>query len=202
MITLIRNIVLALVVCGLQLCPQKSVAAEKIRDWQTGQIVESGSNQKSDSRVHTIASKDKNYIVRGSIGDGDQALAVGASVRFAVEGKTMFVSLEGKEYRLYLLGERMASPPPAVSAAKPVVETGVVQASPVQASPVQSNDTLDNDAVVKMLVGGLKEDTVVRVIEARPGRYILTPDALTGLKAAGVPQIVIAAMAAKMSARK
>ena len=194
MITSMRNIGLALVVCGLQLCLPKSAAAEKSRDWQMGQIVESGANQKSDSRVHTIASKDKNYIVRGSVGDGEQALAVGASVRFAVEGKTMFVSLEGKEYRLYLLGERVASTPPTVPAAKPVVQN--------PPSAIQTNDTLDNDAVVKMIVGGLKEDTVVRVIEARLGKYTLTPDALAGLKAAGVPQTVIAAMASKMSARK
>jgi hypothetical protein len=60
---------------------------------------------------------------------------------------------------------------------------------------------LDNDAIVKMILGGLKEDTVVRVIETRPGRYILTKDALLGLRAAGVPQSVIAAMSAKMTGR-
>ena len=35
---------------------------------------------------------------------------MGATVRFAVEGKTMFISLAGKEYRLYVLGERVAVP--------------------------------------------------------------------------------------------
>jgi hypothetical protein len=194
MITSMRNIGLVLVMCGLQLCLQKSVAAEKSRDWQTGQIVEAGANQNTDPRVHTIASKEKNYIVRGSIGDGTQTLAAGANVRFAVEGKTMFVSMEGKEYRLYLLGERVAGPAPTVPDAKPVVQT--------PPSVAQASDALDNDAVVKMIVGGLKEETVIRVIEARPGRYTLTPDALTGVKAAGVPQTVIAAMSAKMSARK
>jgi hypothetical protein len=199
MITSMRNIGLAFVICGLQLCLQKSFAAEKSRDWQMGQIVESGANQNTDPRVHTIASKDKTYVVRGSIGDRDQALAAGASVRFAVEGKTMFVSMEGKEYRLYLLGERLASPPPTVPDAKPAVQN---PPRVVRTSSVQESETLDNDAVVKMVVGGLKDDTVVRVIEARPGKYTLTPDALTGLKAAGVSETVIAAMAAKMSARK
>jgi hypothetical protein len=67
---------------------------------------------------------------------------------------------------------------------------------PVNATSV----ALDNDAVVKMIVGGLKEDTVVSVIQARPGMYTLTPDALLALKAAGVPQSVITAMSAKMKA--
>jgi hypothetical protein len=49
-----------------------------------------------------------------------------------------------------------------------------------------------------MIVGGLKEDTVIRVIEARPGKYALGPDALVALKTAGVPQSVIAAMSSKM----
>jgi len=38
----------------------------------------------------------------------------------------------------------------------------------------------------------------VSVVQARPGKYTLTADALSGLKAAGVPQSVIAAMTAKM----
>ena len=52
-----------------------------------------------------------------------------------------------------------------------------------------------------MIVGGLKDDTVVSVIEARPGKYTLAPDALAALRAAGVPQRVITAMSAKMSAQ-
>jgi hypothetical protein len=40
------------------------------------------------------------------------------------------------------------------------------------------------------------------VIEARPGKYTLTPDALLALKAAGLPQSVIGAMSAKMSAQR
>jgi hypothetical protein len=63
-------------------------------------------------------------------------------------------------------------------------------------------DMLDNDAVVKMIVGGLKEATVIRVIEARPGDYVLIPDAVSALKAAGVPQSVIAAMSARMSTQR
>jgi hypothetical protein len=204
-----RNVWLVLVVCGF------SMAAEKNRDWKTGQVVEA--DQTSDA-LHTIASTDRNYLVRGTIGNGDQELAVGATLRFAVEGKTMFISLAGKEYRLYVLGERVAapkdaglpapkSPPPGVAAAKPApgaAKPASEAAKPVPEAPkpaAEAIDTLDNDAVVKMIVAGLKEDTIVRVIETRPGKYTLTKDALLGLRAAGVPQSVVAAMSAKMTAK-
>jgi hypothetical protein len=198
-----RNKLVSLIVCGFTL-----IAAEKNRDWQMGQVVDSA-DQTSDARIHTIASKTKNYVVRGSIGDTDDALAAGASIRFAVEGKTMFVSMPGREYKLYVLGERVATlkevepPPPNTPAAKPVVAPITpAPATPAPVVQVQAPDALDNDAVVKMIVGGLKEETVVSVIQARPGRYTLTTDALTGLRAAGVSQSVIAAMSAKMNTRK
>jgi hypothetical protein len=198
-----RNKLVSLIVCGFTL-----IAAEKNRDWQMGQVVDSA-DQASDARIHTIASKTKNYVVRGSIGDTDDALAAGASIRFAVEGKTMFVSMPGREYKLYVLGERVATlkdvpaPPPNPPAPKPVVAPITpAPAAPPPVVQVQAPDALDNDAVVKMIVGGLKEETVVSVIQARPGRYTLTADALTGLRAAGVPQSVIAAMSAKMNTRK
>ena len=195
-----RNVWLVLVTCGLQLCQSGLMAAEKNRDWKTGQIVES---DQTTAALHTIATADRNYYVRGTIGNGDEDLPVGAAVRFAVEGKTMFISLAGKEYKLSVLGERVAVPkdaalpppkPPAPSvAAKPAPE-------PAKLAP-EAGELLDNDAVVKMIVAGLKEDTIVRVIETRPGKYTLTKDALLGLRAAGVPQSVIAAMSAKMTAK-
>lgn len=208
-----RRVWLVLVIGGLQL-----VATEKNRDWKTGQVVES---DETTAALHTIATTDRNYLVRGAIGNGDQDLAVGATVRFAVEGKTMYVSLAGKEYRLYVLGERVAAPkdaalpptqspraqapkpppaPPSVAAVKPAPET-VKPASEPATPQAETSELLDNDAIVKMILGGLKEDTVVRVIETRPGKYLLTKDALLGLRAAGVPQSVIAAMSAKMTGR-
>ncbi len=195
-----RNVCLVLVTCGLQLFQSGLMAAEKNRDWKTGQIVES---DQTTAALHTIATADRNYYVRGTIGNGDQDVPVGATVRFAVEGKTMYISLAGKEYKLSVLGERVAVPkdaalpspkPPAPSvAAKPAPE-------PAKLAP-EAGELLDNDAVVKMIVAGLKEDTIVRVIETRPGKYTLTKDALLGLRAAGVPQSVIAAMSAKMTAK-
>jgi hypothetical protein len=224
-----RNKWLALIVCGLPL-----IAAEKNRDWQTGQVVES--KALADPRDHAIASADKTYLVRGSVGAGDEALAIGVTVRFAVEDKNMFVSIAGKEYKLYVLGVRAsvakaapAAPPagpapvaavaPPAPVSPPAPKAAVVPPAPVapvappaprasQSSrePSQSqtaqeptlDSLLDNDAIVKMIVGGLKEDTVIRVIEARPGKYALGPDALVALKTAGVPQSVIAAMSSKM----
>jgi hypothetical protein len=214
-----RNKWLALLFCGLTL-----IAAEKNRDWQTGQVVES--KALADPRDHAIAAADKTYLVRGSVGAGDEALAIGATLRFAVEDKNMFVSIAGKEYKLYVLGVRSSaakaapaatvapvtppSPPapPArkAAAAAPSPVTPPPPPAPVAAAapptPPAQEPLLDNDAVVKMIVGGLKEDTVIRVIEARPGKYALGPDALLALKTAGVPQSVIAAMSAKMQPQR
>jgi hypothetical protein len=212
-----RNKWLALLFCGMTL-----VAAEKNRDWQSGQVVES--KALADARDHAIASADKTYLVRGSAGVAEDALAVGATVRFAVEDKNMFLSIAGKEYKLYVLGVRSSAakaapaapvaavtppapipppPPPAPKAAvaPPAPVAAVAPPATSAPKPAQSSTLdgpLDNDAIVKMIVGGLKEDTVIRVIEARPGKYALGPDALVALKTAGVPQGVIAAMSAKM----
>jgi hypothetical protein len=188
-----RNASLILIVCVLQL-----VSAEKSRDWKTGQVVDS---DQTTASLHTIASSDRNYLVKGTIGSGEQAFAVGARVRFAVEAKTMFVSLEGKEYRLYVLGERVAAAnDPGLPAPKPLPSVAAPKPATEAAKPVPgSSESLDNDAVVKMILGGLKEDTVIRVIETRQGKFTLTKDALAGLKAAGVPQNVITAMSAKMA---
>jgi hypothetical protein len=183
-----RNKLLVLIACGFQL-----IAAEKSRDWQTGLVVES--KALTDPRDHAIAWMDKLYLVKGSAGATEDALEVGASVRFAVEDKTMFVSMAGKEYKLSILGVRASvakAPPPAPEAA--AIPATVAAPKPA----AQTSEILDNDAVVKMIVGGLKEDTVVSVVQARPGNYNLTSDALLGLKAAGVPQSVISAMTAKM----
>jgi len=191
-----RNQWLMLVICGLQMTAGKMSAAEKNRDWQTGQVVEY--KALSDPRDHAIASADKTYLVKGFIPNEDDALAMGASVRFAVEDKTMFVSIAGKEYKLSVLGVRAAVAKASSSAPVTAVSPPPAPPAPAPAPDAPLDPSLDNDAVVKMIVGGLKEDTIVSVIQARPGKYSLTPDALGALKAAGVPPSVIAAMTAKM----
>jgi len=228
------------------------MAAEKVRDWQAGQVVES--KAEVGPQIHTIAAAGKNYLVKGSLGSGDDELATGANVRFAVEGKTMFLSIAGREYKLNVLGETRAAPRPAAAAVEaprpvaPSVEASRPSAPPPVApvdaprpnvtpidaprhsatpidtprpvaAPAQAprpsvtpnppaaltneplGEALDNDAVVKMILAGLKEDTVTRVVQTRPGKYVLTPDALAGLKAAGVPPSVLSAMTAAMSRR-
>jgi hypothetical protein len=213
------------------LCLAFLMAAEKNREWQTGQVVEP--KGRSNARVHAIAGSDKIYFIRGALGDAEDALAVGATVRFAVQGSNMFLSIGGKEYRLSILGTTLkpasanavvaagpsssgattgaASPPPvpAQKESQPPAQTPVQKesappapaAAPPSAQQPAAKTTeppLDNDAIVKMAIGGLQEETIVKVVEARPGNYVLTPESLAALKAAGVPQGVIAAMTAKM----
>ena len=223
-----RNVWLALAIFVSSL-----IAAEKSRDWQTGQVIESKAD--TDPRVHAIAGVNKTYFVRWSIGGDEDVLAVGATVRYAVQGTTMFLSIAGNEYRLSVLGATVRTAPRTPAAAASPVAGSPVVTSPSAAAPAATpapkqpqvpppspppspgppptpaavpapakagEPPLDNDAVVKMIVGGLKEDTVVSVIQARPGKYALAPDALEALRAAGVPQRVIAAMSAKMSSLK
>jgi len=203
---------------ALAICVPSLFAAEKSRNWQAGQVIEAKTH--SDSQVHAIAGADKTYLVRGSIGGDEGELAVGATVRFAVEGKTMFLSIAGNETRLSVLGTTLRTAPRTPAASPVVTAVPVVTPAPVVAPapkdsalplpsaaadkvPATAKDPLlDNDAVVKMVVGGLKEDTVVSIIEARAGKYTLAPDALAALRAAGVSQRVITAMSAKMSAQR
>jgi outer membrane biosynthesis protein TonB len=241
---------LALAVLSLQVLALQLTAAEKNRAWQTGQIVDTKGT--AGPQIHTITAGGKNYLVRGSWENGDQDVNVGDKVRFAVEGKNVYISTEDKEYRVYLLGETVATTPPPVAApqaetapqptaprsttaksVRPVNPPPAAQPTPVpqptaapqataipqpppapqpnpapqvRAQPTatavkptsEAGAPLDNDAVVKMVVGGLKEDTIAAVIASRPGQYTLTPDALLGLQAAGVPPSVINAMSDKM----
>ncbi len=92
--------------------PTLLIAAEKNRDWQMGQVVES--KAQADPRIHAIAAATRTYVVRGSIEEG---LAVGTTVRFAVQGSTMFLSIAGNEYKFAVLGATVRSAPPTPLAA-------------------------------------------------------------------------------------
>jgi hypothetical protein len=231
-----RLLGLAPALCLACLCLGFLAAAEKNREWQAGQVVEP--KGRSNARIHAIAGADKIYFVRGNLGDAEDGLAVGATVRFAVQGSNIFFLIGGKEYRLSILGTTLkpasansAVPagPSATGAANgattgaaspgqslpqaptqaPAQKESEPSAPPAARLPAQpaaaktpeaplDNGGLDNDAIVKMALGGLKEETIVKVIEARPGNYVLTPESLAALKAAGVPQGAVAAMTAKM----
>jgi hypothetical protein len=214
-----RLLCLAPALCFVFLIAVCSVrAAEKNRDWQTGQVVEP--KGRSNARFRAIAGTDKIYFIRGTLGDAEDELAVGATARFAVQGSNMFLSIGGKEYRLSILGTTLkpasanttaaaglSTSPAATGATSPAQTATQAPArkesepsAPRTNTPTASldSDALDNDAIVQMAIGGLKEETIVKVIETRPGNYVLTPESLAALKAAGVPPGAIAAMTAKM----
>lgn len=56
---------------------------------------------------------------------------------------------------------------------------------------------LTNDSIVKMVKAQLSDDVIVTTINASPGAYDTSPDALIALKQAGVSDRVIAALVAK-----
>jgi len=122
-------------------------------------------------------------------------LTINGPVKFHVDGrKLVILDNEGNEHRTTIVKQVSKAQNTALQPSRPDAAAGT--------DAREAGEPLDNDAVVKMIVGGLKEETVISVIEARSGKYVLVPDAMSALKAAGVPQSVIAAMSAKMSAQR
>jgi hypothetical protein len=60
-----------------------------------------------------------------------------------------------------------------------------------------AQEALTNDAIVKMVKSGLGENVILSMVKSQPAKYTLTPDDLIALKAAGVPDSVVAAMVEK-----
>ncbi len=54
--------------------------------------------------------------------------------------------------------------------------------------------TITTSVIVKLIDGNVAEDEVLKMIANQPGRFSLEPADLARLKAAGVPDSVIAAM--------
>jgi hypothetical protein len=65
---------------------------------------------------------------------------------------------------------------------------------------VAAQQALNNDSIIKMVKAGLSEDIIVSTINASPGTYDISADALIGLKQAGVGDKVIAAIVTKNAA--
>jgi hypothetical protein len=63
-----------------------------------------------------------------------------------------------------------------------------------QAAAVQTGIVLTNDFIVKLIDGNIAEEEVLKMIANQPARFSLEPGDLARLKAAGVPDSVIAAM--------
>ena len=60
-----------------------------------------------------------------------------------------------------------------------------------------AQEPLTNDSVIKMAKAGLSEDVMVSMVKTQPAKYTLTPEQLIAMKAAGVPDRVVAAMVEK-----
>src|ERR1700739_2881630 len=60
-------------------------------------------------------------------------------------------------------------------------------------------DDLTNASIEKMVKAGLGESVIISMIQTQPGHYDLAPDTLIALKAEGVSDRVLSAMAAKGS---
>jgi len=67
-------------------------------------------------------------------------------------------------------------------------------ASAGQGGAAQTGMVMTNDLVIKLIEGNIAEQEVLKMIANQPGRFSLEPDDLARLKAAGVPDSVIAAM--------
>ena len=60
-----------------------------------------------------------------------------------------------------------------------------------------AQQALSNDSIIKMVKAQLSDDVIITTINASPGAYNTSPDALIALKQAGVSDKVIAALVAK-----
>lgn len=84
---------------------------------------------------------------------------------------------------------------PACLAAQQNVSDGPLNLS----APPAKTAVLNNDAIIRMSRAGLDSALILQTVRTQPGRYATEPDQLIGLKEAGVPQAVIAAMMARSS---
>jgi hypothetical protein len=186
-------------------CP----GASKITSWETGKVLDATFGAASRSTTSALYNAYEEYAIESDVfiyltrerlrseRSKPALLTINGTVKFHVDGrKLVILDNEGKEHETIIV-KQVSKAQNADS--RPSPDAAV---SRVGASAVEADGPLDNDAIVRMVVGGLKEDTVIGVIEARSGKYVLAPDALLALKAAGVPQGVVAAMSAKMKANR
>lgn len=65
---------------------------------------------------------------------------------------------------------------------------------PEPGPPRQTGILLTNDFIIKLVDGNVAEDEILKMIANQPGRFSLEPADLARLKAAGVPDSIVAAM--------
>jgi hypothetical protein len=69
----------------------------------------------------------------------------------------------------------------------------------VCAAALFAQQALDNEAVIRLVKSGVSESIVLSIVKSQPGRYSLAADDVIGLKNAGVPDLIVAAMIEKQS---
>lgn len=62
-----------------------------------------------------------------------------------------------------------------------------------------AQQTMNNDSVIKMIKAGLSDDIIIATINASPGTYDTSADALIGLKSAGASDKIVSAIISRSS---
>jgi len=65
---------------------------------------------------------------------------------------------------------------------------------------LSAQEPLNNETILKLVKAGIGEDTIVSMVNQQPGKYSLSTDDITALKAAGVSDKVIAAIIVRSGA--
>jgi hypothetical protein len=66
------------------------------------------------------------------------------------------------------------------------------------AQDMEGQRPLDNDSITKLVQSGLDDETIVNLVNTRPGKYSLRSDDITKLKRSGVSEKIITAMLNKL----
>jgi hypothetical protein len=64
----------------------------------------------------------------------------------------------------------------------------------IWATAMFAQQILDNDAILKLVKAGVSESIILTIVRNQPGKYSLAADDVIGLKNAGVPDPIVAAM--------
>jgi S1-C subfamily serine protease len=113
-----------------------------------------------------------------------------SGLNFAISSNDVLAMLERRfQYRA------IRGTPPATSGAKQ-------EKGPESPSDHPAERALTNQDVVKLREAGLSEELVIAKIKSSPASYQLDTDALIGLKNAGVPEAILAAMLEAQRSRR
>jgi hypothetical protein len=117
---------------------------------------------------------------------------VGSNCSWLIPGDEFWVEIQGTT--MWVSAREGGNTGKAIHPKFQVLDIRTKPVMNVSAKPVKSGDQLDNGAIVEMIKRGVSEDSIIAMINARPGSYALYPDALPALRTARVSQSVLAAM--------